>query len=157
MWSKTMVYSKTSTPDGRTEIAIGDERLIVDVDYTTLDEDDLMERYSRLQSFASRARSFQILKHKLVFACFIFLPLIALVAVPSIVSALGYTGSGESLFEQVIWYASLAVSAAGFLSACALSVIRSYYRYTVLSKLNKEISAAEKELRRRGIDPNTDL
>lgn len=151
MWSKTMVYSTTSTPEGHTELSIGDDSITVDVDPTTLDEPELEGRYQDLQSFSQNARSFQVLKHKLVFALFIFLPLVAVMMLPSIINMIGITGSG-GLFDQVLWYVSLTVSAGAFFSACTLAVARSYYRYRVMSKLESEISTVEDEMRRRGMD-----
>lgn len=154
MWSKTMVYSTTSTPDGQTEISIGDDALVVDIDYTELDKDNLVDRYTQLQSFSSQIRSFQILKQKLTFVCFIILPLLVIVASPALLSTVGITASG-GLGEQLIWYSSVVASASALLIACSLALIRGYYRYKVFVKLNEEIAAAEKELRRRDIDPNT--
>lgn len=147
-----MVYSKTPASDGRTELSIGEDRIIVGVDHEALDNSALQERYTRLQDFKSNVRSFQLLKHKLLFALFIFLPLLSLVMAPSLLAEAGITGSSSSLLAQTIWTLSLVISASAFLIACCLAIVRSYYRHCVFSELEAEFTALEDELRQRGLD-----
>ncbi len=147
-----MVYSTTSTPDGRTRVSIGDETITVDVDHSSLEDEALQERYDQLDEFRNNARSFQLLKHKLTFGVFIFVPLLAFATVPSMLSSAGITGSSEGLFAQAIWWGALVLSGLSLLAACALIITRSYYRYNVLSKLESEIADAEEELRQRNFE-----
>jgi predicted secreted protein len=157
-----MVYEKSSeeSESSHETLRIGEKTVEAGYDYRTLETDRLVEHYRSLCAVNRYSRSPAFIQRTVVSTLIFLLPFLALSMVPLGIDALTNAApavgtveiAANGVFETLS--SAVALSIAGFLLIWfALIIVHSARKHEVMNDLCDEISQAEAELRRRGVEP----